>query len=76
MISHLIRAALFEKLNSLNNILRDLINNIEKFKKITLNYDKINSNFVAMTSLSFGTNYILSEKSSIKSSSSTIKIIT
>ena len=52
-----------------NNKLRDLIDDIEKFKKITLDYDKINSNFDAMTSLSFGTNYTLSEKSSIKSSS-------
>ena len=52
-----------------NNILRDLIDDIEKFKKITLDYDKINSNFDVMTSLSFGTNYTLSEKSSIKSSS-------
>ena len=51
-----------------NNIIRELIDDIEKFKKITIDYDKINSNFDAMTSLSFGTNYTLSEKSSIKSS--------
>ena len=54
--------------NSNNIIIRELIDDIEKFKKITIDYDKINSNFDAMTSLSFGTNYTLSEKSSIKSS--------
>ena len=48
--------------------IKDLIEDIEKFKKITLDYEKLNSNFDAMTSLSFGTNYTLSEKSSIKSS--------
>ena len=52
-----------------NDALRELIDDINKFKKITLDYDKINSNFDAITSLSFGTNYTLSEKSSIKSSS-------
>ncbi len=52
-----------------NDVLRELIDDINKFKKITLDYDKINSNFDAITSLSFGTNYTLSEKSSIKSSS-------
>ena len=51
-----------------NNILRELIDDIEKFKKISIDYDKINSNLDAMTSLSFGTNYTLSEKSSNKSS--------
>ena len=50
------------------DVIKDLIDDIEKFKKITLDYDKLNSNFDAMTSLSFGTNYTLSEKSSIKSS--------
>ncbi len=55
-----------EKINK--DGLKDLIDDIEKFKKITLDYDKINSNFDVMTSLSFGTNYTLSEKSSIKSS--------
>ena len=52
-----------------NDGLKELIDDIKKFKKITLDYDKINSNFDVMTSLSFGTNYTLSEKSSIKSSS-------
>ena len=51
-----------------NDIMKGLIDDIEKFKRITIDYDKINSNFDAMTSLSFGTNYTLSEKSSIKSS--------
>ena len=56
--------------NNINNneIMRELIDDIEKFKKITIDYDKINSNFDVVTSLSFGTNYTLSEKSSIKSS--------
>ena len=54
--------------NKSNNVIKDLIEDIEKFKKITIDYDKINSNFDAMTSLSFGTNYTLSEKSSVKSS--------
>ena len=54
--------------NKSNNVIKELIEDIEKFRKITLDYDKINSNFDAMTSLSFGTNYTLSEKSSIKSS--------
>lgn len=56
--------------NNKNNIdiMKELIEDIEKFKKITIDYDKINSNLDAMTSLSFGTNYTLSEKSSIKSS--------
>ena len=51
-----------------NDAIKDLIEDINKFKKLRLDYDKINSNFDAMTSLSFGTNYTLSEKSSIKSS--------
>ena len=50
-----------------SSVMKELIDDIEKFKKFTINYDKIN-NFDAMTSLSFGTNYTLSEKSSIKSS--------
>ena len=54
--------------NKNNNALRELIDDIEKFKKITIDYEKINSNLDAMTSLSFGTNYTLSEKSSNKSS--------
>ena len=54
--------------NNNKEAIKDLIDDIEKFKKITLDYDKLNSNFDAMTSLSFGTNYTLSEKSSIKSS--------
>ena len=54
--------------NKNNNALRELIDDIEKFKKITIDYAKINSNLDAMTSLSFGTNYTLSEKSSNKSS--------
>ena len=51
-----------------NDAIKELIEDINKFKKLRLDYDKINSNFDAMTSLSFGTNYTLSEKSSIKSS--------
>ena len=51
-----------------NSAMKELIDDIEKFKKITLDYDKINSNFDAMTSLSFGTNFTLSEISSVKSS--------
>jgi len=51
-----------------NEVIKELIEDIKKFKKLRLDYDKINSNFDAMTSLSFGTNYTLSEKSSIKSS--------
>ena len=51
-----------------NSVMKELIDDIEKFKKITIDYDKLNSNFDAMTSLSFGTNLTLSEKSSIKSS--------
>lgn len=51
-----------------NDAIKELIENIKKFKKLRLDYDKFNSNFDAMTSLSFGTNYTLSEKSSIKSS--------
>ena len=48
--------------------IRELITDIEKFKKIEIDYEKINPNFDAMTSLSFATNYTLSEDSSIKSS--------
>ena len=55
------------KINN-NDIMKELIEDIEKFKKISINYDKINTNFDVLTSLSFGTNYTLSEKSSIKSS--------
>ena len=51
-----------------NDAIKELIEDINKFKKLKLDYDKINSNVDAMTSLSFGTNYTLSEKSSIKSS--------
>lgn len=51
-----------------SDVIKELIEDIKKFKKLRLDYDKINSNFDAMTSLSFGTNYTLSEKSSIKSS--------
>ena len=48
--------------------IRELIMDIEKFKKIEIDYEKFNPNFDAMTSLSFATNYTFSEDSSIKSS--------
>ena len=53
--------------NSCDNyiIIIELMHDIEKFKKIEIDYEKLNPNFDEMTSLSFGTNYTLSEDSSI-----------
>ena len=50
------------------NSLKELIENIEEYKKIDFDYNKINPNFDAITSLTFGTYCTQSEDSSIKSS--------
>ena len=48
--------------------LKELIDNIEEYKKLNFDYNRTNSNFDAITSLTFGTYYTQSEDSSIKSS--------
>lgn len=51
-----------------NFLIRTLINDIETYKKIDIEYNKGTNEIDAMTSLTFGTNYTFSEDSSIKSS--------
>ena len=46
---------------------RELIDNIEEFKKIDVDINKMNSNYDAISSLTFGTYYTQSEESSMKS---------
>ena len=60
----------FKKQNANNdsNSLKELIENIEEYKKIDIDYNKMNPNFDAITSLTFGTYHTQSEDSSIKSS--------
>ena len=60
----------FKEINSNNdqNSLRELIENIEEFKKIDFDYNKNYQNFDAITSLTFGTFCTQSEDSSVKSS--------
>ena len=48
--------------------LKELIDNIEEYKKFNFDYNRINSNFDAITCLTFGTYNTQSEESSIKSS--------
>ena len=48
--------------------LKELIDNIEEYKKLNFDYNRTNSNFDAITSLTFGAYYTQSEDSSIKSS--------
>ena len=50
------------------NSLKELIDNIEEYKKIDFDYNKINQNFDAISSLTFGTYCTQSEDSSVKSS--------
>ena len=50
------------------NSIKELIENIEEYKKIDFDYNKTNTNFDAITSLTFGTYCTQSEDSSMKSS--------
>ena len=54
--------------NKDKNSLKELIENIEEYKKIDFDYNKTNTNFDAITSLTFGTYCTQSEDSSMKSS--------
>ena len=47
---------------------QDLLSNIEDYKKLDFDYNNMNSNYDAISSLTFGTYYTQSEESSIKSS--------
>ena len=47
---------------------QDLLSNIEEYKKQDFDYNNMNSNYDAISSLTFGTYYTQSEESSIKSS--------
>lgn len=60
----------FREINANNdeNSLRELIENIEEYKKIDFDYNKNYQNFDAITSLTFGTYCTQSEDSSVKSS--------
>ena len=60
----------FKELNDINDgkNLREFIENIEEYKKIDFDYNKMNQNYDAITSLTFGTYCTLSEDSSVKSS--------
>ena len=60
----------FKKQNAINdsNSLKELLENIEEYKKIDIDYNIMNPNFDAITSLTFGTYCTQSEDSSIKSS--------
>ena len=53
--------------NQNRNNIRELLDDIDKFKMIDFDYSKMNNNFDAMTSLTIGTNYTQSEESSMKS---------
>ena len=46
----------------------ELLSNIEEYKKLDFDYNNMNSNYDAISSLTFGTYYTQSEESSIKSS--------
>ena len=47
---------------------QELLSNIEDYKKLDFDYNNMNSNYDAISSLTFGTYYTQSEESSIKSS--------
>ena len=59
----------FKELNDNNDLknLRELLENIEEYKKIDFNSNKMNNNLDAITSLTFGTYCSQSEDSSLKS---------
>ena len=54
--------------NNNSNSLKELIENIKEYKKIDFDYHKMNPNFDAISSLTFGTYCTQSEDSSMKSS--------
>ena len=60
----------FKEQNAFNdkNSLKELIDNIEEYKKKDFDYNKMSQNFDAITSLTFGTYCTQSEDSSMKSS--------
>ena len=59
----------FKEQNANNNSsLKELIENIKEYKKIDFDYHKMNPNFDAISSLTFGTYCTQSEDSSMKSS--------
>lgn len=56
------------KINNDKKNFQELLSNIEDYKKLDFDYNSMNSNYDAISSLTFGTYYTQSEESSIKSS--------
>jgi len=55
------------KINNDKKYYDELLLNIEEYKKMDFNYNNINSNYDAISSLTFGTYFSQSEESSVKS---------